>query len=162
MKTFGACAGALLALSGLQLAQAGNSAELIGAEVRQALERTGNMPVREELYAKTVAVSHNWDVPRERTRAEFVRELTAEVPILESTLGGATVTRFLVAGDTVVVTVRFAHGAPHDESPPQIAYFVKIRDGKIVAEQVFADREQLSLLFCAMGEEGGCHTGAHK
>jgi hypothetical protein len=162
VKTFGACAGALLALSGLQLAQAGNSAELIGAEVRQALEQTDNMPVREELYAKTVAVSHNWDVPREQRRADFVRELTAEVPILESTLGSATITRFLVTGDTVVLTVRFAQGVPHDGSPPQIAYFVKIRDGKIVGEQVFADREQLSLLLSAMGEVGGCQAGAHK
>ena len=156
MKTFGACAGVLLALAGLQRAHAGNPVELIAAEVRVALEQTDNMPTMEELYAKTVAVSHNWDVPQEQSRADFVHELTAEVPILKSTLGAATITRFLVAGDTVVVTVRFAHGEPRGESPPQIAYFVKIQDGKIAGEQVFADREQLALLFCAMGEGGGC------
>lgn len=162
MKILGVCLGVLLVLSGLQQAHAGNPAELIGAEVRQALEQTDNLPVREDLYAKTVAVSHNWDVPREQLRADFVHSLAAEVPVLESTLGRATITRFLMAGDTVVVTVRFAHGAPRGESPPQIAYFVKIHDGKIVGEQVFADREQLSVLICAMGEAGGCRAGAHK
>lgn len=162
MKAFGACAGAVLVLLGLQRAQAGDAVGLIGAEVRQALEQTDNMPVREELYARTVAVSHNWDLPREQSRAHFVRELAAEVPVLESTLGRATVTRFLVAGDTVVVTVRFAHGAPPGESAPQIAYFVKIRGGRIVGEQVFADREQLKLLFCAMGEGDRCESGAHE
>jgi len=162
VKAFCACAGALLALSGLQAARAGNPAELIGAEVRRALEQTDNMPAREELYARTVAVSHNWDVPREQSRADFVHELTVEVPVLKSTLGSATITRFLVAGDTVVVTVRFARGAPRGESPPQIAYFVKIHDGMIVGEQVFADREQLALLFCAMGEGSGCQAGTRK
>lgn len=163
MKTLGICVGVVLALSGLQQARASSPVELIGEEVRQALEQTDNLPAKEDLYAKTVAVSHNWDVPRKQPRADFVRALAAEVPVLQSTLGGATITRFLVAGDTVVLTVRFARGAPRGGSQPQIAYFVKVDNGKIVNEQVFADREQLKLLFCAMGErEGGCQANAGK
>ena len=163
MKTFAVCAGALLALFELQRAHAGDPAEHIGAEVREALEQTDNLPLNKNLYAETVAVSHNWGEPTEQPRADFVHALASEVPVLESTLGRATVTRYLMAGDTIVVTVRFAHGAPPGESPLQIAYFVKIHHGKIVGEQVFADRAQLALLFAAMGEGvSGCQAGAQK
>lgn len=140
----------MAALTLMRPAAANDAGDRLAHAFKASLEETGALPMDPALYASRISVSHNWDLPKIFDRAQFVAELAEERPLIAAILGKARVTRLITASDTIVATVEYPEARVEGEAPPQIAFFLRFADGKLVEEQVFADRGQLQPLIDAL------------
>jgi hypothetical protein len=114
------------------------------ARLRTAFERDKQMPLEPDLYAVNLHVSHNYEPGRTVEVPVFLSGVTRELAAAKQV--GAThhaeVTRFLVADDTVVVTL-LTTGVLRDGTATRfyIAYFFKIKDGRVVDLETWYDRK---------------------
>lgn len=135
---------AILALCGLTAPTQAKPFDDAVAKLRAAFDSTQHMPLDPDLYAPNLHVSHNYEPGRIVDVPEFLKGASRELAAAKKV--GASdkseVTRFLVGGDTVVVTV-LNSGKLADGSPTRfyLAYFFKIADGKIVDLETWYDRK---------------------
>jgi hypothetical protein len=130
--------------------------------IRVSLEQTGALPIDATMYAARISVSHNWDQPKSVEREVFIAGLSEELPLIAQILGKPEITRFITAGDTIIVTIRYAKATVKGEASPQIAFFLKLEGGRVVEEQVFADRGQLKPLIDALGSGSDGHADSER
>jgi hypothetical protein len=114
------------------------------ARLRTTFERDKQMPLEPDLYAANLHVSHNYEPGRTVEVPAFLSGVARELAAAKQV--GAThhaeVTRFLVADDTVVVTLLMT-GVLGDGIATRfyIAYFFKIKDGRVVDLETWYDRK---------------------